>query len=62
MLTVAREQLRANNVSDIEALNRRVESLQDATVELVQLHNQILSQKSVLSMVKSDLYLLDFWI
>ena len=47
MLNVARDQLRANNVSDIEALNRRVESLQDATVELLQLHNQIISQKNV---------------
>ena len=47
LLATAREQLRASSVADIDVLNRRIEALQDQTVELVKLHNQLIAQKTV---------------
>lgn len=47
MLEVAKGQLSAANVPDIEALNRRLEAVQEDTVNLLQLHNQVLAKKNV---------------
>lgn len=47
MLATAKSQLRANNVADISTLNGRVDALQESTLELLHLHNQLLARKRV---------------
>jgi len=43
----ALEGLRANNIADIEDLNRRLDGLQEGVLDLVRLHNQISTDKTV---------------
>lgn len=52
MLEVAKSRLEENHVPDIRALNQRVEALQDATIELLQQHNALISRKNVIDQIK----------
>lgn len=47
MLEAAKARLSTDNITDIELLNKRIESLQDQSLECLKLHNQIAAEKNV---------------